>query len=285
MRECSERAGVGREACVGAAGEHPHVSAAGEQPHVGAAGEHPHVSAAGEHPHVGAAGEHPCLSAGPESGGAGRARIAISAAVRASCAALCSLLILSACASSAPLRYYTLSEVPSATEASSTATAAPAIRVGRVRIPGELDRTELVQRIDATRLRIAEQDRWAAPLDEMIRRALSADLQARGPTTSPTAAASGPSASEVTSATSPATSGSPLTLSLDIEEFIGDATCAVTLRAAWELRAAGTAAPVRTGNESIRVPPSSGNCTVGALPMAMSQALGQLSDRILAAGH
>src|SRR5581483_3504381 len=64
--------------------------------------------------------------------------------------ALGSLTVLSACASSAPLRYYTLSEVPAATDATGATSATPAIRVGRVRIPGELDRNEIVQQIDAT---------------------------------------------------------------------------------------------------------------------------------------
>jgi hypothetical protein len=57
----------------------------------------------------------------------------------------------------------------------------------------------------------------------------------------------------------------------------------VTLRASWELRTgAANAAPAHSGYETIRMPPASGACTVGALPMAMSQALAQLSDRILA---
>jgi len=180
--------------------------------------------------------------------------------------------LITGCASSAPLRYYTLSEVPPSTEATS---ATPAIRVGRVRIPGELDRNEIVQRIDATRLKIAEQDRWAAPLDDMIRRVLSADLQARGAT-----------ASAVSAAPSDTASGGSATLSLDVDELIGDASCAVTLRASWELRSsANNTETTRTGHESIRVPPSSSTCTVGALPMAMSQALAQLSDRILTAAR
>jgi uncharacterized lipoprotein YmbA len=169
------------------------------------------------------------------------------------------LVVLSGCASSPPLRYYTLNDVPGATSSSGPS----AIRVGRVKIPGELDRSELVQRIDANRLKIAEQDRWAAPLDEMIRRALTADLQSRTHESSDAAA----------------------TLAVDIDEFIGDATCAVTLRASWELKPMGAnAAPAGSGHESIQIAaPSATICTVGALPAAMSQALAQLSERILAA--
>ena len=171
------------------------------------------------------------------------------------------VVVLGGCASSAPLRYYTLSDVPG----TAGSAGASAIRVGRVKIPGELDRSELVQRIDANRLKIAEQDRWAAPLDEMIRRVLAADLQSR----------------------TGAASNAPSTLSLDIDDFIGDATCTVTLRASWELKPAGAnAAPSGSGHESIQIAaPSSTTCTVGALPAAMSQALAQLSERILAAAR
>ena len=169
--------------------------------------------------------------------------------------------LLSACASSAPLRYYTLSEVPAAAD---TASAATPIRVGRVRIPGELDRSELVQRIDSTRVNISEQDRWAAPLDDMIRRVLTADLQARASAGSSSAAS---------------------TLSLDIQEFIGDATCSVTLRATWDLKPADANAKAASGHELIRTTASPDSCGVSALPMAMSQALAQLSDRVVAAAR
>ena len=192
------------------------------------------------------------------------------------------VVVLGGCASSAPLRYYTLSDVPG----TAGSAGASAIRVGRVKIPGELDRSELVQRIDANRLKIAEQDRWAAPLDEMIRRVLAADLQSRTG-----AASNAPSTSSATSppaSTAPSTpSASASTLSLDIDDFIGDATCTVTLRASWELKPVGAnAAPSGSGHESIQIaPPSSTTCTVGALPAAMSQALAQLSERILAAAR
>jgi uncharacterized lipoprotein YmbA len=131
-----------------------------------------------------------------------------------------------------------------------------------VRIPGELDRNELVQRIDSTRLKISEQDRWAAPLDDMIRRVLTADFQARA-----------------------SSSGAASTLSLDIQELIGDTTCSVTLRATWDLKPADENAKASSGHELIRTTASPGTCAVSALPLAMSQALAQLSDRILTAAR
>ncbi len=184
------------------------------------------------------------------------------------------VLFLAACASSMPLRFYMLSEVPPSS-ASDAPSGAPAIRIGRVRIPAELDRSELVQRIDANRVRISEQDRWAAPLDEMVRRVLSANLLSR--TTEP----------------------QPATLTVDIDELMGDTNCAVTLKASWEIKGAVSAPPTNaggaadtarapvhavSGHEVIRVAPPGGSaCSIAALPQSMSHALAELTDRIVAA--
>jgi uncharacterized lipoprotein YmbA len=70
-------------------------------------------------------------------------------------------------------------------------------------------------------------------------------------------------------------------LSVDIEDFYGDATCTVTLRAAWVLKQPDTQGS--RGTEEIRIP-GSGTCngTVD-VPAVMSQALGQLSEHIASA--
>lgn len=154
------------------------------------------------------------------------------------------------------MRLYTLSPVGGD---SAAANAPPAIRVARVTVPGEIDRPELVQRIDATRLQLAENDRWAAPLGEMIRRTLADDLRARVP----------------------AAAGDPESLSVDIEEFIGGADCAVSLRAAWSIKPPN-AAESKRGYESVRTEPA-GACQVSTLPDAMSRALAELSNRIASA--
>ena len=164
---------------------------------------------------------------------------------------------IAGCASSPPLRFYTLSSVGNE---SAGGNAPGAIRVVRVTLPGEIDRPELVRRIDANRLQLAEEDRWAAPIGEMIRRTLSADLQSRVP----------------------AVSGDPAQLSVEIEEFIGAADCTVTLRAAWSLKSADASTSSSRGYETVRVEPS-GACAVSALPEAMSRALAELSNRIVAA--
>lgn len=170
--------------------------------------------------------------------------------VLASTAAL--LLLLVGCASSPPTNFYTLSDT-------GPDEAAPAgaghVVIAGVTIPGEIDRPEIVRRIGPNQLSVAELDRWAAPLDDTIRRVLTDDIGRRMPN-----AAAEPQR--------------PVTV--DIHEFYGDASCNVTLRAVWTLKQVG--APATT--EEIHVP-SSGSCPT-TLAATMSIALGQLCDRIIA---
>jgi uncharacterized lipoprotein YmbA len=196
--------------------------------------------------------------------------------MRAATAILTAILIaistaITGCASSPPLHYYTLTETPAATRLSTAPDAIP-IRLDRVTIPTELDRSQLVRRVDATRLQIMDAERWAAPLDDTIRRVLSADLVLRLPP------------NMVANPYEPSIGEKRQSLSVDIEELYGDETCAVTLRAAWVLKQPDMQSS--RGQEETRVP-ASGPCNGAAsLPQAMSQALGQLADKIAAAiGH
>ena len=178
---------------------------------------------------------------------------------------IAALMLVAACSSSPPTHFYTLSDTaPEAT---------PPVGVGWVRIvnltiPGEIDRPELVRRVGPNQLSIAGLDRWAAPLDETIRRALSDDIVRRVP--APVA-------------------GQQYSVSVEIREFYGDRACNVSLHASWTVKPSHpesarspNAAPVNPlpVNEEIRVP-SSGSCPA-TLAATMSIALGQLSDRIIA---
>ena len=169
--------------------------------------------------------------------------------------AIAVLMLVGACSSTPPTRFYTLSDTaPEATPPAGVGW----VRIVGVTIPGEIDRPEVVRRIGPNQLSIAGFDRWAAPLDQTIRRALSDDISRRVPSPSP---------------------GQQYSVSVEIHEFYGDGSCNVTLRAAWTLKQSppASAQPV---NEEIQVP-SSGACTA-TLPATMSIALGQLSDRIIA---
>jgi uncharacterized lipoprotein YmbA len=175
--------------------------------------------------------------------------------------------VVAGCASSPPMHYYTLTEAPASGRLSVPDNMVP-IRLDRVTIPTELDRSQIVRRLDPTRLQIVEGDRWAAPLDETIRRVLSEDLAARlGPGT-------------VANPNEPSIGEKRQSLAVDISEFYGDPTCAVTLRAAWTLKQSDSKSV--HGTEEARAA-ADGPCVgASAIPAAMSQALGQLSDRIAA---
>lgn len=166
--------------------------------------------------------------------------------------ALMAALLLGGCASSPPTNFYTLSDT--GTEVPAPAGVGRVVIAG-VTIPGEIDRPEMVRRVGPNQLSVAESDRWAAPLDDTIRRVLTDDISRRMP-----GAAAEPQR--------------PVTV--DIHEFYGDASCNVTLRAVWTLKQTGAQATT----EEIHVP-SSGSCPT-TLAATMSMALGQLSDRIIA---
>jgi uncharacterized protein len=184
--------------------------------------------------------------------------------------AIAGVALIGACSSSPPTRFYTLSETPPETHPAPQP-GAGTVLIYRVSIPGEIDRPQLVRQMDVNRLQISEEDRWAAPLDEMIRRVLSGDLARRLPS-SP-------------DETWPAVRQH--SLSVDVSEFYGDANCNVTLRAAWmPKRARATAGatahpePAQATTEDVHV--SAVGACPDSLPATMSVALGQLSDRIIA---
>jgi len=82
---------------------------------------------------------------------------------------------LTGCAS-APVRYYTLMAPVADT---SSATAPYQIELLPVGIPEALDRQALVVRQGEAGIVVLDRERWVAPLDEEVRRALSLQLAAR----------------------------------------------------------------------------------------------------------
>jgi uncharacterized lipoprotein YmbA len=137
--------------------------------------------------------------------------------------------------------------------------------VDPVAIPAELDRLELVHHTGPNVLHLADADRWAAPLDEQIRRILSDDLAARLP------------AGLVADPNEPINQEARRVLSVSIGQFDADASCAVSLNASWTLRIPH--AGDQSGSEHI-AQASAGACPA-ALPLAMSRALGVLADRLV----
>ena len=98
--------------------------------------------------------------------------------------AFAAALTLTACASPAPVRFHTLvaPAVPSAAGTGPAAGAQPApflIDVLPVGIPAQLDQPQLIVRQGDSDILMPESERWAAPLADEFREALSAELSRR----------------------------------------------------------------------------------------------------------
>ena len=83
---------------------------------------------------------------------------------------------LTACAG-APTRIHTLE----ASGSGGGGWTGAAFRIDAVHVPPAFDRPELVRRTDAYTVTLSDGDRWAAPLGELVRRALTQDLERRLP--------------------------------------------------------------------------------------------------------
>lgn len=89
-----------------------------------------------------------------------------------SLACLGMVLCLAACGSSPPNQYYRLTPQANPT----TTGEQPALGVGPVSIPDYLRRSGMVYAGEGNQLLIAEQERWAEPLDEGIKRVVALNL-------------------------------------------------------------------------------------------------------------
>jgi uncharacterized protein len=170
---------------------------------------------------------------------------------------------LAAC-SSAPSRYYVLSAQSEQT-ADPAGPASTTVAIGAIRLPGALDRPQIARRVGPNQFEYAEYERWAGPLDEMIRRVLIADLRPRLP--------AGDILIDNDSA-SPA----KLSVAIDVLRFDADKSGQVTLEASWEqLGRNGTVVGV-PGNARI-VEPGSGS-DAAAVAATMSHTVADLAGRI-----
>lgn len=79
------------------------------------------------------------------------------------------------CGASGPSRFYTLDSTASP---EGTTAASYTVAVGPVTIPAAVDRPQFVVLVAPNRVTIDEFNRWAAPLDESIARAVAGDLAA-----------------------------------------------------------------------------------------------------------
>jgi uncharacterized lipoprotein YmbA len=77
-----------------------------------------------------------------------------------------------------PSRFFALASLPRTGQRAQDAagTHALALGIGPIKFPGYLDRQQIVTRISQNRFAVAENDRWAEPLEENFSRVLSQNL-------------------------------------------------------------------------------------------------------------
>lgn len=181
-------------------------------------------------------------------------------------AALLLLALLSGCGSSPKSHFHMLDSIPPAHPAAAVR-GAP-ITVDAVHLPDLLDRREMVRRRSPTELEISDTERWGAPLDDMSRRVLSEDLARRLPP------------GMIIPPDTPQPTGLRRALVVTIEDFTASPSGDVRLAADWTLLAGTPSHPVLRRHEAIEVG-DAGSFTTQ--PAAMSRALAELADRIVAA--
>jgi uncharacterized protein len=176
------------------------------------------------------------------------------------------VLLLVACGGSPKTRFHTLVPMPAGQGTHVAAKAGKPIQVGNVALPSTLDRLSLVTRGRGTTLDVSDQDRWAAPLDELVRRALTSDLRDRLGT------------SLVLAPGDPQPPEGVRSLALNVQQFSSDSTGQVVLNADWTVGDRNSGKTVQSHHVALRV--KSGSASPDAITAGMSQAVAQLADAI-----
>lgn len=171
------------------------------------------------------------------------------------------LAALEGCTTSPNSRFFTLVPQPAAPSAGrSPATVA----VKPVELAKYLDRPQIVRRSDAYELQIDGLERWGEEMRDMVTRVLIENLTLRLP------------ASQVVGTSGSLTIRADVTVEVDITRFDADQSGKVLLDARSAVQREGRRPSV--WSDRITVQPASPSIT--DLVAAMSEALGELSDRI-----
>ena len=137
------------------------------------------------------------------------------------------------------------------------------VAVGPVTIPADVDRPQIVVTVSPNRLRLEEFDRWAAPLQNDIARAVAANL----------AAALG--TPRVTLASQPVTPTVDYRAVIEVQRFESVLGEAATLDAVWAVSRTKDG-KLQTGRTTVREATPDGS--FDALAAAHSRAVGRLSQ-------
>lgn len=172
---------------------------------------------------------------------------------------------LTACGVSPPTHFYTLNPVPPA--GATPSVAVMPVQVVVVHIPPALDREQMVRESAPNQLDVSDQDRWAAPLGEMMRRVLTQDLAQRlskGAVILPQQPAP-PDVRKIV---------------VDVLQFERQASGVVKFDGSWSLLGADVHMPIATHHVHLS---ENAGASSAAQAQAMSRILGRIADQIATA--
>ena len=195
--------------------------------------------------------------------------MALRSLIRTLVMTILSATLLSACVTltSPSSQLYTLNasnnDAPPLPEQSNTEL--PVLAVGPVDLPDYLRRPQIVSREGQNRIKVAEFDRWAAPLNEQVERVLAENLSAR--------------VQGMVVVNYREQRFKPrYRLSMSVERFERQDSKRVQLAGRWTLANAETGAVLQTQRDSVHVPVEGESYE--ATVAAQSRALAQLADSI-----
>ena len=168
-------------------------------------------------------------------------------------------LMLVGCGTTPNPRFYALTGAPAPPASSSTMS----VSVGPVTIPAAVDRPQIVLTVGPNRVRLEEFDRWAAPLQNDIARAVAANLVAALGT------------SRVMLASAPVTATVDYRAIIEIQQFESTLGQAAVLDAVWAVSRTKDGKS-QTGRTTAREATADGS--FDALAAAHSRAVGRLSQ-------
>lgn len=186
---------------------------------------------------------------------------------RAAILATVAALLLTGCAASPAVKFYTLVGLPPEAAPSAGRTGAPlTLGLGPVTLPDYLDRPQIVSRASEYRLEVAEFHRWAEPLAGNVARVLAENLTARLP------------GLRVAHYPWPARETPGCQVRIELGRFEAGTDAAVHLAATWTVagREGGVAGGPRWTSLSVPAPRDDFEATI----RAQSEALARLSDEI-----
>jgi uncharacterized protein len=144
----------------------------------------------------------------------------------------------------------------------------PPIRLGPVTVARYLDRPQIVHHRTPYELDYSDTERWGEALDDMVPRILAEDLTQRLPDT------------RIALQSSDMMNDAARSLPISIERFDADPSGTVILEARWAVRNHGGGAAAL---EEARIEKHAASSETPDLVAAMSDCLGELSDRLAAA--